>query len=184
MKVVGFVGSPREKSNTEILVSLILAQKAKKGAQTKLFNLAKLNLKPCLGCYCCMTKNKCIVKDDMFKLVEEIQQADALVIGSPVYMGQMSAQTKIFFDRLHILLNPDYTSRLRGEKKVFLVFAQGEENPKAYQSYFKGTAKAFNFLGFKVKGFFVAPGLEKRGQVSKEKNVLAQLKKQVEGSEF
>lgn len=175
MAIIGFTGSPRNKGNTQILVSRVLNKAQDKGQLTKLFDLAKLNIKPCLGCDCCKNLGKCVIKDDMANLVEEIHKAEAIVIGSPVYMGQMSGQTKVFFDRLHVLLNHDYSSRLKDKKKLMLIFAQGEEDIKAYNPYFKATAKGFEFLGFKVKDIFVAPGLEKIAQVSQEKGLLDKL---------
>ena len=66
MKVVGFVGSPREGGNTEIMVKEILKRSSENGAETKIFNLNELNIKPCqAGMQCKTNDGVCATDDDM-----------------------------------------------------------------------------------------------------------------------
>ena len=172
MKIVGFVGSPRKGGNTEVLVSEVLAGAAEKGAETKIFNLTRHNIKGCQACHFCVANKKCAQKDDMQKLYEEVQEADAVILGSPVYMWQVSSQTKCFIDRMLALLNPDFTTRLKGNKKLLLVFAQGNPDTAIFKDYFENTSLMLEFLGFQVKGAVIAGGTNEPGDVVKQKDVM------------
>lgn len=117
MKVIGLIGSPRSGGNTERLVQQILAGAAERGADTRSYSLATMKIAGCQGCYACKTDGKCVQQDDMQTLYTEIDQADVVVFGTPLYMGQMTSQAKAFVDRLTPYLKPDFTTRLAGKKR-------------------------------------------------------------------
>jgi len=100
-RILGVVGSPRPGGNTERLVAQVLAAAAAEGAETKLFAMAGKRIAPCLACAKCVARAPewCVQKDDMLELYPQLQWAEAIVFGSPVYMGTMSAQLKAVFDR-------------------------------------------------------------------------------------
>jgi len=90
MKVVGFNGSPREGSNTGIMIEEILNGASEAGASTELFNLNEMNIAPCKACMHCKENNgECGTDDDMQIVYSHIREADAFILGSPVYMWQM-----------------------------------------------------------------------------------------------
>jgi Multimeric flavodoxin WrbA len=163
MKVIGFVGSPRKKGNTQLLVEKVLTGSAAVGAETKIYNLNDLNIKSCQACNFCKTHDHCIQKDDMTQLYEELIKADAVVIGSPIYMGYVSAQTKLFLDRLYAFFNPGAVSRLPRGKKGALVFAQGG----GYDiEVLNDLAKRINGLfGIEFKGIVGGNGMNELGIV-------------------
>jgi multimeric flavodoxin WrbA len=155
MKVLGFVGSPRKEANTFKLVSAVLEGAKSNNAETKIYNLNELNIKGCQSCYYCRTHEGCAVADDFKFLYSEILEADAVVIGSPVYMWDMTAQTKLLIDRFYPYLNPDYTSKIKG-KKLILAFTQGNPNIDAFKAEFEHIKKTLEFLGFNVVDILVA----------------------------
>ncbi|HRU04742.1 MAG TPA: flavodoxin family protein [Candidatus Brocadiia bacterium] len=174
MKVIGIVGSPRQGANTERLVKRVLAGAEKAGAETKLFHLARMNIKGCVSCFHCRGREGCALQDDMQTLYAEIQSANGIVIGSPVYMWQMSGQTKLFVDRLYALMNNDFSSRLKGRKNLALAFTQGNPDPGAFASYYEHTMKVMGFLGYTPKGVIVAAGTREKDAVEKQAAVMAQ----------
>lgn len=101
VKMLGVVGSPRFGGNTETLVKEALAgatETSEVDAET--IHLGSYKIEPCRACEVCPPKNKlCIIDDDMQKLYDKLIEADALVIGSPVYFGDVSGQLKVFIDR-------------------------------------------------------------------------------------
>ncbi len=99
VKVMGIVGSPRTKGNTSYLVKKALESAESAGAETELIQLGKMDISPCKACDICKKTGKCSINDDMDSLMEKIVEMDGLIIGSPVYFGNVSAQTKIFMDR-------------------------------------------------------------------------------------
>ena len=111
MKIIGFIASPHKEGNTAWIVNKILEGAKEQGAETQSYYFSDLDIKPCRGCLSCHNKGDrgCIMNDDMQKIYFTIEQADAIVFGSPIYMGQMSAQAKIFVDRLHPLFAPRFS---------------------------------------------------------------------------
>jgi multimeric flavodoxin WrbA len=105
MKVIAINGSPRKNWNTAMLLAKALEGAKSQGAETELIHLYDLNYKGCISCFACKTKGgksygKCAVKDDLATVFKKIEQADALVFGSPVYLGNATGQMRSFLERL------------------------------------------------------------------------------------
>jgi multimeric flavodoxin WrbA len=95
----------------------------------------------------------------MQKLYDALEHADALVLGSPTYMGQMSAQAKIFTDRLFAEYHPRFSPQFKernAAKKLVLVFNQGNTDSGLFQSYYDYTKNMFQLLEFDVELHVVA----------------------------
>lgn len=172
MKITGFVASPRVGGNTETVVSEILAGARENGAEVKLVNIAESKISGCTACGYCGDHEACSINDDMTDIYEDIRSSDAIIVGSPVYMWQMTAQAKAFLDRLMPFLNADLTSRIRDEKRLVLVFSQAHPNKETFQEYFEQTGKVYMFIGFKLWKIISAAGVMKSGDVKKNKELL------------
>lgn len=101
MKVLGVIGSPRKEGNTASLVERALEGARSVGAETEVVYMGEMDINPCLGCDDCKKTGQCTQMDDMQGVYEAIERARGLVLGSPVYFDQVSAQTKVFIDRLY-----------------------------------------------------------------------------------
>ena len=104
MRILGIVCSPREGGNTEILVREALAVAREVGAQTELVSVIGKNIAPCDACGTCGKTGVCHIQDDMQSLYKQLEAADAILFGSPVYFGTVSAQAKAIMDRTFSLL--------------------------------------------------------------------------------
>jgi len=105
MKVIAFNGSPRKKWNTAMLLEKALEGAASQGAETELIHLYDHNFKGCMSCFGCKIKGgksygKCVVKDDLTPILEKIEDADAIIFGSPIYFGTASGEMRSFMERL------------------------------------------------------------------------------------
>jgi multimeric flavodoxin WrbA len=105
MKVMAFNGSPRKKWNTATLLAKALKGAASQGADTELIHLYDLNFKGCISCFACKTKGgksygRCAVKDDLRPILHRVEQADAIILGSPIYFGTVSGEMHSFMERL------------------------------------------------------------------------------------
>jgi multimeric flavodoxin WrbA len=105
MKTIGINGSPRKGWNTSILVEEALRGAASGGSETELINLYDLNFKGCVSCFSCKLKGgkslgRCAAGDDLKPVLDRVHECDALVVGSPVYLSEVSAGTRAFFERL------------------------------------------------------------------------------------
>jgi multimeric flavodoxin WrbA len=102
MKIIGINGSPRKKGNTQALLHIAL--KASKIKNTKLIHLVDYHIEPCDGCGACWKTKNCPIDDDLEKVINEMIESDAILVGSPVYYGTVSPQMKAFIDRSGELL--------------------------------------------------------------------------------
>jgi len=107
-KIIGFVGSPRKKGNTDILVDTFLQGAAEGGAEVKKHFLADLEINPCKGCFRnCMLKpgHQCpAYSDDMDMILDDMVGADILLFASPIYAGSFSSYMGRLFERCLPLL--------------------------------------------------------------------------------
>lgn len=99
MKVVAIVGSPHGKGNTSYLTDVALKELAAQGIETEKIVLGQCVVGPCLGHDKCGTFAVCKVKDDAPGIIEKYNNADAVILASPVYFFDITAQMKTFIDR-------------------------------------------------------------------------------------
>jgi multimeric flavodoxin WrbA len=164
MKILGIIASPRKKGNTAWTVNKILEGAKEQGAETRSWYFSGHDIEPCRGCLCCHDGKDtgCIIDDDMQELYDAIDKADAIVLGSPVYMGQMSAQAKIITDRLFAQISPRFSPHYKekvSKKKLLLVFTQGNPDPGMFREYFDYTRKMFQMLEFDTRDVVVVAGM-------------------------
>ena len=102
-KILIVLGSPRRKGNSAILAAKVAESATAEGADVEAVYLNRLDIKPCQGCEKCQKSSYtgCVINDDMILLHSKLQEADSIVIASPIYWFNISAQTKIFIDRLY-----------------------------------------------------------------------------------
>jgi len=104
MRVLGIVGSPRKGGNTEILMNEVINVARAAGCETETFLMSGKHVAPCDACGTCFQLGSCVIQDDMQELYAMLDRADAIVFGSPVYFGSVSAQCKAIMDRMFALL--------------------------------------------------------------------------------
>ena len=108
MKVVGVVCSPRKGGNTEILIGEALKGARSEGADTELITLAGKRIEFCDACYECEKKNGiCHIEDDMQPIYRKLEEADGIIIGSPVWFWSVTGQAKTLLDRLTAMQYPN-----------------------------------------------------------------------------
>ena len=105
MKVLALNGSPRKNWNTGILLNHALEGAASHGAETEIVHLYDLNYKGCISCFACKLKDgksygKCAYQDDLTPIFEKIEHADAIILGSPIYLGAATGEMRSFLERL------------------------------------------------------------------------------------
>jgi multimeric flavodoxin WrbA len=102
MKVVAFNGSARKDGNTALLIRHVFAVLQEEGIETELVQLAGERLRGCTACYRCFaTKDRrCAVTDDIVNdCIARMEEADGIIIGSPTYFADITAETKAIIDR-------------------------------------------------------------------------------------
>lgn len=103
--VLAINGSPRKMWNTGMLLKKALEGAVSQGADTELVHLYDLDFKGCTSCFACRLKGgksygRCAVNDDLTPVLEKAGEADALILGSPVYFGIVTGEMRSFIERL------------------------------------------------------------------------------------
>jgi len=102
MKVIGFNGSPRKDGNTTVLINYLFAELQKEGIETELVQLSAKRIHGCIACYKCFDNQdqRCAVKNDAAnEYIEKILSAQGVVLGSPSYFQDVTAEMKALIDR-------------------------------------------------------------------------------------
>jgi multimeric flavodoxin WrbA len=105
MKAIAVNGSPRKTWNTATLLQKALDGAKSEGAATELIHLYDLNFKGCTSCFACKRKGSkyighCAMKDDLTSVLEKILESDVLLLGSPIYFGNITGEMRSFLERL------------------------------------------------------------------------------------
>lgn len=146
--------SPRRTGTTSALLAELRGAISPKH-HVEVVRIHDLTMKPCIGCLKCRPDKRCVLpRDDAHVLAEAIKQADVLVIGSPVYWGNMPGQLKVFFDRnvplfeysearpIHYVPRP----QLKG-KRAYLIVCGGSPWPyNLLSSQSQGTVRSLKTI--------------------------------------
>jgi multimeric flavodoxin WrbA len=105
MSVLAFNGSPRKTWNTATLLNKALDGAASQGEETELIHLYDLDFKGCISCFACKTKGgesygRCAVKDDLTPILRKVEDADAIILGAPIYFLDVTGEMRSFMERL------------------------------------------------------------------------------------
>lgn len=132
MKIVGIIGSPRKTGSTAALVRAALEGARETGASTELYYLGDLDVGGCLGCEVCKDTGECAQGDDMHLLYRALDDCQGIVLGSPIYLDHITAQTKAWLDRLYAYLGSDLQSRFPTDVRAVVCLTWEAPNPAAY----------------------------------------------------
>lgn len=164
MKIVSLLGSPRTSGNSATIANHLIKAAEGLGAETTTFELNRLNYRGCQACGACKTgSEECVLNDDLRVVLEAVQAADAVVLATPVYYGDVTAQLKGFIDRTYSFLVPDYItnpkpSRLSSKKLVF-VLVQGHPDEKLFADVFPRYEQFLTWMGFNEVSLIRACGI-------------------------
>lgn len=155
MKTIILNGSPRKNWNTAMMLKEAQKGAESVGAETEYINLFDLNYTGCCSCLACKRKNaercKCYWPDDLSPLIDRIYAADALIIGSPIYFGDMTSQVYGLLERLAFpaLSYDDYSNYFKGKVNTGIILTMNAPEAifnQAYQNKAKEIMQRFWIL--------------------------------------
>lgn len=178
-KVIIVNTSPRPKGNCKVVADRLVSELGE--ADVNLVTFRDKDINYCMGCDACKHKDTvgCVQKDDMAALLPELDACDALVLLSPIYWDDMSAQAKTFVDRLYAFFNPakeHMTVATKFGKKIAIITTNGGGDPAPYAAKMRKLADG----GMKVAGFTESQvlafgGVNEPGSVTKNADDMKQV---------
>jgi multimeric flavodoxin WrbA len=145
MKVVAFNGSPHKNGNTMGSIQIVLAQLREQGIETEVVQLGGNRVSGCTDCGYCKTHKdmKCAIKDDVINnCIAKMAEADGIIIGSPVYFGNVTTEVKALIDRAgRVTRNNDMALRRKVGAAVIAVRRAGSNFTYAAVNFLFGISE-------------------------------------------
>ena len=120
MRVIAINGSPRKNFNTATLLQHALKGAEEAGAETAIYHIGSMIFSPCRSCFICKSRKrpqtgKCALQDDLTPVLKDVLEADAVLLGTPIYFYTESAAFRAFMERLLFPLS-QYS---KGERSLY-----------------------------------------------------------------
>jgi len=173
LKILAIVGSPRLKGNTNYLVEQSLEEAARLGAETEKIILSQYVVNPCLGHDNCASYDTCRQKDDTGWILDKLCRADGVILATPVYYYNVSAQMKAFIDRNYFLYKHGLKSRARTVGVIVVAESEGIEDTLHTMRQFVGETLEVN----EDKIFTVCGYADKLGEVKDNLSLVEEAQK-------
>lgn len=154
MKIIAFNGSPRKNWNTATLLEHALEGAAAQGAETEMIHLYDYNYHGCISCFSCKLKGgksygRCAVNDDLKPILQKAEEADAIILGTPIYFGMPTGEMRSFLERLlfqYLIYDADHSSLLQKRIKTGFIYTMNVPESRlkqvGYEQILRGTEMA------------------------------------------
>jgi len=174
MRVLGILGSPRRGGNSEILLDKALEGAG--GLDTEKIVLNELKFSPCQECGGCAKSGNCIIDDEMQLVYKKIDEADIVILASPVFFGSLPAQVKAMVDRYQCRWVSRYVLKreryIKGKKKGLLILVSASERDKFFKNAESIVKNFFAVAGIEFKGNLYCPNIDDKGKILGEPDYL------------
>ncbi|MDY6824782.1 MAG: flavodoxin family protein [Thermodesulfobacteriota bacterium] len=166
MNIVCLLASPRPKGNSATIAGWVCDEAHRRGASVHRYALNKMDYRGCQACMACKTKvERCVLKDDLSETIEAVRASDAVVVATPVYFGDVTAQLKGFIDRTYSYFVPDFLtstqpSRLAPGKRLVFIQTQAQPDEQLFADIYPKYEMFFRFNGFKDNILIRACGVQ------------------------
>ncbi len=184
MLVLGFQGSPRKKGNTSFLLSTFMQAVEKLGAQTRIIEVAQKNIIPCKEYVVCEKKGYCPIDDDIkVEIYPLIRQAEVVVLASPIFFYNMTAQLKAVVDRCQTFWARKYKLKLtdpaKKTKRGFFLSVGATKGKNLFEGLQLTAQYFFDAIDARFEGSLTYRGIEGPKDMAKHPNVLEDVEKAV-----
>ncbi len=167
-KVLGILGSPRRRGNSEILLDEALRGAESQKAEVEKIVLNEFRISPCQGCDGCFQTGKCVINDDMTIIYEKLRIADAIILASPIYFSNVTAQTKLMIDRCQCFWVRKYLLQIPPEKNQRGIFISvAGMSADQFSGAIRVVRFFFDLLGVRCGGEILFSGVEAKGEIKK-----------------
>lgn len=165
-KVLMINGSPRKNGGTSAAFAALRTGMESAGCEVTEVRLNDLSFKGCQGCMGCKRLGDCVLRDDLTPVLSELKNADALVLGAPIYMFAVSGQMELFLNRLYALIDGSYRPWAGKTRKYLSVYSMGSPSAGYASAEADRIRQAMQMLGFSeadritMTGVFPGSGCE------------------------
>jgi len=185
MLILGLQGSPRKKGNSQFLLSTFLQAAERRGAVTRLIRATERRIEPCKEFVVCETRGTCPIHDDMeSEIYGLLRRAEVVVLASPIFFYNMTAQLKAVVDRCQVFWSRKYRLKLSDPLKATrrgVLLGVGATRGKTLFDGMQLTAKYFfDAIDAKFETTLFYRGIEGPKDMSRHPSVLEDVERTVD----
>lgn len=176
MKVLGIMGSPRIKGNTDLLLDEALKGAQNQGAEVEKIIVDKLNIAPCREYYGCLKNGNCIIRDDMDDIYPKLLKADSIIIASPIFFYGLTSQVKALIDRCQALWSRRYVLKQNlpdSARKGAFIAVGATRGKKLFDGSILIVKYFFQAIGVKYADKLLIQGVDKKGEIKEHPTALS-----------
>lgn len=161
-KALILIGSPRKKGSTAILAAEAKRALEEQGVETTTVFLNDLKIKGCQACYWCKKNDaaECAVRDDMQIVNNLIKEADGIIVATPIYFAGVTAQTKLWLDRLFPYISMTLVPKMPPGKKVSFIFTQNQPDATLFELPCRTFMQMVSLTGLAVRDHLLGCDLD------------------------
>jgi len=180
MKVLGIYASPRKNGNTDQLLDKALEGARSAGAEILTIYVRKLKMRGCIECGGCDETGKCVVKDDMQSVYPLLEEADAIILASPIFFYGLTAQVKALIDRSQAMWSKRMLEKTPEGRKTYdsgrgyLIAVAATKGKNLFTAAEIVTKYFYDALDMGYEEGLLLRGLEKKTAVQENPDVLKQ----------
>ena len=168
MKVLGIMGSPRIKGNTDLLLEEALKGAKSQGAEVEKIVVDKLKISPCKEYLGCFKDGNCVIRDDMDDIYPKLLGADVVIIASPMFFYGVSSQTKALIDRCQALWARKHIlkqSLPNGGRKGAFIAVGATKGKRLFEGAILTVKYFFEAIGVEYADEILIRGVDARGEI-------------------
>ncbi len=177
MKILGIMGSPRLKSNTDLLLDEALSGAESQGAHVEKLIIDRLKISPCREYYGCLKDGNCVIRDDMDSVYPKLLEADIVIVASPSFFYGLSAQVKAMIDRCQAIWARKHILKQslphEGRKGAFIGVG-ATSGPQLFDGSVLTLKYFFQTIGVKYTDELLVRGVDQRGEIVEHPKELAE----------
>jgi len=175
MRVLGIMGSPRVKGNTDLLLDEALKGAQSQGAEVDKLTVDKLNIAPCREYNGCMKDGHCVIRDDMDSIYPTLLDADVVIVASPMFFYGVTSQLKALIDRCQALWARKYVLKQRppdmGRKGAFIAVG-ATQGKNLFEGSILTVKYFFQSVGVEYADELLIRGVDKKGEIKQRPTAL------------
>ena len=168
MKVLGIMGSPRIKGNTDLLLEEALKGAKSQGAEVEKIVVDKLKIGPCKEYLGCFKDGNCVIRDDMDDIYPKLLEADVVIMASPMFFYGLSAQAKALIDRCQALWARKHILKQSlpdGGRKGAFIAVGATKGKRLFEGAILSVKYFFEAIGVEYADELLVRGVDARGEI-------------------
>lgn len=170
MKILGIMGSPRVKGNTDLLLDEALRGAQSQGAEVENLMVDKMNVAPCREYYGCLKDGNCVIRDEMDDIYPKLLNSDIVIVASPIFFYGVTSQIKALIDRSQALWARKYVLKQippNSSRKGAFIAVGATRGGKLFDGSILTVQYFFKCIGVKYVDELLVRGVDTKGEIKK-----------------